>query len=46
MVGLAVKQFDIKALKDWQSRIIQAALLEGKNTLVIQPTESEKSLCF
>ena len=45
MVGLAVKYFDIKALKDWQSRIIQAAL-EGKNTLVIQPTGSEKSLCF
>ncbi len=36
MVGLAVKHFD-KTLKDWQSRIIQAAL-EGKNTLVIQPT--------
>ncbi len=41
MVVLAVKHFDIKALKDWQSRIIQAALA-GKNTLV----GSGKSLRF
>lgn len=45
MVGLVVKHFNLKSLKDWQSQIIQAAL-EGKNTLVVQPTGSGKSLCF
>ena len=45
MLGYLVKTFQKKSFKDWQLLIIKAAL-EGKNTLVIQPTGAGKSLCF
>ena len=45
MTGLLVKHFGYSSLKDWQILIIKAAL-EGRNSLVIQPTGSGKSLCF
>ena len=35
----------MSSLKDWQLKIIEAAL-EGRNTLIIQPTGSAISLCF
>ena len=45
MTGLLVKHFGYNTLKDWQILIIKAAL-EGRDSLVIQPTGSGKSLCF
>lgn len=43
--GIAAQKFGIASLHPWQVRII-AASLEGKNTLVIQPTGTGKSLCY
>ena len=40
-----MKHFHFSQLKDWQLKVLQATI-EGKNTLVIQPTGSGKSLCF
>ena len=40
-----IKNFGISSLKDWQLKIIEATL-EGRNTLIIQPTGLGKSLCF
>lgn len=45
ITGLLIKNFGITLLKDWQLKII-VATLEGRNTLIIQPTGSGKSLCF
>jgi len=45
ITGLSIKNFGISTLKDWQLKIIKATL-EGRNTLIIQPTGSGKSLCF
>ena len=45
LMGLLVKVFKKTSFKDWQLRIISATL-GGKNTLVVQPTGSGKSLCF
>ena len=44
-MGLLVKVFKKKSFKDWQLRVISATL-GGKDTLVVQPTGSGKSLCF
>ena len=43
LLGYLVKTFQKKSFKDWQLHIIKAAL-EGKNTLVVQPTGAGKSL--
>ena len=45
LVGSLVKNFKKHAFKDWQLHVIRATL-EGKNTLVVQPTGAGKSLCF
>lgn len=45
MTGILVKQFGLTAFRDWQLEIIQAVLAR-KNTFVLQPTGSGKSLCF
>ena len=45
MTGILVKQFGLTAFRDWQLKIIQAVLAR-KNTFVLQPTGSGKSLCF
>ena len=45
MTGILVKQFGLTSFHDWQLKIIQAALAR-KNTFVLQPTGSGKSLCF
>ena len=42
---MALKYFGIDAIKRWQLKII-SAYLEGRDTLVVQPTGSGKSLCF
>ena len=42
---MALKYFGIDAIKRWQLKIISACL-EGRDTLVVQPTGSGKSLCF
>lgn len=43
--GIAAQTFGIANLHPWQVRIISATL-EGKNTLVIQPTGAGKSFCY
>ena len=43
--GKLVKHFEFSHLKDWQMKAIQATI-EGRNTVIIQPTGSGKSLCF
>lgn len=47
LTGKAVKFFQINQLTEWQKKIIQATI-EGRNTVVVQPTGSGpgKSLCF
>lgn len=45
MTGKLVKHFQFSTLKDWQMKCIQATI-EGRNTIIIQPTGSGKSLCF
>jgi superfamily II DNA helicase RecQ len=43
--GLLLKHFGHTFLKDWQLSTIKA-VLEKKNTVVVQPTGSGKSICF
>ena len=43
--GLAAKHFSLTTLHKWQKDTIAAAI-SGRDTLVIQPTGSRKSLCF
>ena len=45
MKGMLADRFQLTSFKDWQQRAIEAAIL-GKDTLIIQPTGSGKSLCF
>ena len=45
LTGLFMKYFNKPSFKDWQLRIISATL-ESKNTLVVMPTGSGKSLCY
>ncbi len=45
MVGLLIKHFGITSFKEWQISTIRA-VLERRNSLVIQPTGSGKSICF
>lgn len=45
MKGILADRFQMTAFKDWQQRAIEAAI-KGKDTLIIQPTGSGKSLCF
>ena len=45
MKGILVKQFGLTSFHEWQLKIIQAVLAR-KNTFVLQPTGSGKSLCF
>ena len=44
-MGLLMKYFNKPSFKDWQLRIISATL-KSKNTLVVTPTGSGKSLCY
>lgn len=43
--GLAAQKFGLVDLHCWQMKAITATL-EGRDTLIIQPTGSGKSLCF
>ena len=45
ITGLLVKYFGFTTFKDWQLRTIKA-VLEGKDSFVVQPTGSGKSICF
>ena len=45
ITGIAVQYFGISVVKEWQLKIVSASL-EGRDTVVIQPTGSGKSLCF
>ena len=45
LTGLLLKHFKRPSFRDWQLHVISASL-EGKNTLVVKPTGSGKSLCF
>ena len=45
MKGMLADRFQLTSFKDWQQRAIEAAI-SGKDTLIIQPTGSGKSLCF
>lgn len=45
LTGLFVKHFGHTSLKEWQVQAIQAAL-EKRNSFIIQPTGSGKSVCF
>ena len=45
LTGLLLKYFNKPSFKEWQLRVI-AATLEAKNTLVVKPTGSGKSLCY
>ena len=42
---MAAKHFSVVKLHQWQVNVITATV-EGKDTLVVQPTGSGKSLCF
>ena len=45
LTGLLVKHFKKTSFKNWQLTVIKATV-DGKNSLIVQPTGSEKSLCF
>ena len=45
IVGMAALKFGVSSLHPWQINIISATL-EGKDSLVVQPTGSGKSICF
>ena len=45
LLGLLVKNIGLTAFKNWQLNVIKT-VIKGKNTLIIQPTGSGKSLCF
>ena len=43
--GLAVKHFQLSTVHSWQMNVISGAI-NNRDTLVIQPTGSGKSLCY
>ena len=43
--GLAVQKFALTSLHHWQMEEI-VAVLEGRDSVVVQPTGSGKSMCF
>ena len=43
--GLAVQYFQLLTIHSWQKKVISAAI-NNRDTLVIQPTGSGKSLCY
>ena len=45
ITGLLLKHFGITSPKEWQLVIIKT-VLEGRNSFVLQPTGSGKSICF
>ena len=45
LTGILVKNFGYLGLKDWQEQVVKG-VLDGKNSIVIQPTGSGKSLCY
>jgi len=45
LTGLLVKYFKKTSFKNWQLNMIKATV-DGKNSSIVQPTGSEKSLCF
>ena len=45
LTGLLAKNFGCLAFKEWQEKAVQN-VLDGRNTIVIQPTGSGKSICF
>jgi len=44
-IGILAQHFQLTSLHGWQEKVI-AAVLDGRNSVVIQPTGSGKSLCF
>ena len=45
LLGSLIKYFDKPSFKPWQKTVI-SAVLEGKDTLIVQSTGAGKSLCF
>ena len=45
LLGLLVKNFGLTTFKNWQLEAIKA-VIQAKNTLIIQPAGNGKSLCF
>lgn len=44
-IGVLAQHFQLTSLHDWQENVV-AAIMEGRNAVVVQPTGSGKSLCF
>ena len=44
-IGILAQHFQLTSLHGWQEKVI-AAVLDGRNSVVIQLTGSGKSLCF
>ena len=44
ITGMAIKHFGVGEVKEWQ--LLISSCLEGRDTLVVQPTGSGKNLCF
>ncbi len=45
LIATLAERFNLTSFKPFQRNII-SAVIEGKDTLVVQPTGSGKSLCF
>ena len=45
IIGIAAQTFGVVTLHPWQMNVITATL-EGKDSLVVQPTGAGKSMCF
>jgi ATP-dependent DNA helicase RecQ len=43
--GLAAQKFGLASLHHWQMKIIEATIMH-KDTLVVQPTGTGKSICY
>ena len=45
LTGLLAQHFGCLSFKDWQEKAVRA-VFEGRDSIIIQPTGSGKSLCF